>query len=298
MAWSGSLRARAGQADGTSATPAESREISSVEQAARSAKLGPLRHSRSEHFLGIGDAPDAFRESALRHCEALGQTFLAYFRGRGFTLDYPMHRLTVITLKDADSYAALLGEAPGKDVGGHFDLDTNRLVIFDFRPGGGDLAAGAERVNLFTLVHETSHQLCHNTGLLDRKGDIPVCVSEGLATYVELWRPGVKNAIGGINRPRLQALVQSEDWIPIADLIGSDKFFRDPATAQLAYAESWVLVYWLLKTRARLPATRAYLESLGASSKKVSRADVAEKALGSLEKLDRDVKAEARRLVR
>jgi hypothetical protein len=267
-----------------------------VEKAAHAAKLEMLRHSCSDHFLGVGNAPDAFRASALRHCEALGLAFLAYFRGRGFTVDYPKRRLTVVTLKDADSYAALLGEALGKDVGGHYDLDTNRLVIFDFRPGG-ELAAGAERVNLFTLVHETSHQLCYNTGLLDRKGDIPVCISEGFATYVELWRPGVKNAIGGINKPRLEALVQSEDWISIADLLDSDKAFRDPATAQLAYAESWVLAYWMLK-RPKLPATRDYLTALKPSGKEFSRAKLAEKALGSLSKLDRDVKAEARKLVR
>jgi hypothetical protein len=274
-------QAWAAQESGPSLTPAE--------------HLGGLGHSVSAHFLGVGDAPDAFRQSALRHCEALGQAFLAHFRGRGFEVDYPKTRLTVITLKDADSYAAMLGEAPGKDVGGHYDLDTNRLVIFDFRPGGGNLAAGAERVNLFTLVHETAHQLCFNTGLLDRRGDVPDCISEGLATYVELWRPGVKKAIGGINRPRLQALVQSEDWIALADLIAADKaLFRDPATAQLAYAESWALIYWLLKSRSRLPAMRDYLAALKLPTKDGTRPKVAEKALGSLSKLDRDVKAEAR----
>ena len=276
----------------------EAEDIARVEKAARAAKLGAFRHSHSDHFVGIGDAPDAFRQSALRHGEALGQAFLAYFRGRGFTLEYPKRRMTVITLKDADSYAAMLGEAPGKDVGGHYDLDTNRLVIFDFRPGGGDLAAGAERVNLFTLVHETAHQLCFNTGLLDRRGDVPVCISEGLATYIELWRPGVKNAIGGINRPRLQALQQGQDWIPIADLLESDKAFRAAETEQLAYAECWVLVFWLLKSRTRLAGMRDYLSDLKTPGKGLSRIQIAEKSLGPLAKLDRDVKAEAERLLR
>ena len=43
-----------------------------------------------------------------------------------------------MTLKDQASYAAYLGVKPGDAVGGgHYELDTNRLVIFDFRPGAG-----------------------------------------------------------------------------------------------------------------------------------------------------------------
>src|SRR4051794_18564481 len=63
--------------------PADAEEIAQFTKAARAAKLGSIRHSTSDHFLGIGDSPDAFRQSALRHCEGLGQAFLTYFRGRG-----------------------------------------------------------------------------------------------------------------------------------------------------------------------------------------------------------------------
>ncbi len=41
------------------------------------------------------------------------------------------------------------------------------------------------RVNTFTLVHEAIHQLTYNTGLLDRQADVPVAISEGLATFGE-----------------------------------------------------------------------------------------------------------------
>lgn len=273
-------------------------EVDRVNRIGRSARLGAFSHSTSEHFLGIGDAPDLYRQSALRHCEALGEAFLAHFRSRGFEVNYPKRHLTVITLKDADSYGAFLGEAQSKEVGGHFDLDTNRLVIFDFRPGEGENPAGAKRVNLFTLVHETAHQLCFNAGLLETKADVPVCISEGLATYVEMWRPAVKNAIGGVNRPRLEALVQGDDWIPIGDLLNADRAFREPATEQLAYAECWVLMYWLLRSRTRWPATHAYLLDLKTPRKDNSRTRTAEKSLGLLAKLDRNVKAEARKLVR
>src|SRR5271157_321731 len=145
------------------ATDAE--EIAKIEKVARDAGLGPLHNTRSAHFLAMGDAPESHQRQALDICEALGEAFLVHFRGRGFTVEYPGRRLTAIVLRDQDSYAALQGEAPGKGVFGHYDLETNRLVIFDFRSQQEALAAAAERVNLFALVHETTHLLCFNTGI-------------------------------------------------------------------------------------------------------------------------------------
>ena len=108
-------------------------EVAAVKRIAADRKLGTFSQARSEHFLAMGNAPAPFQREALSLCESMGQSFLAHFRGKGFTLDYPSRRLTLIVLKDRDSYGAFLGEEPGKDEGGHFDLETNRLVIFDFR---------------------------------------------------------------------------------------------------------------------------------------------------------------------
>jgi hypothetical protein len=182
-------------------------------------------------------------------------------------------------------------------VGGHYDVQTNRLVVFDYRAQRANLAVGAERVNLFTLVHETAHQLCFNTGIADRDSDVPLCISEGLATYVELWRPGVKNAIGGVNQPRLQVLRGVADWIPIADLMADDKAF-DEKTGQLAYAESWLLVHYFLRSQNRVPRFREYLALIRGEKQKAHRLPVAEKALGSMSKLDKLVKDEARMYLR
>ncbi|HEV3120952.1 MAG TPA: hypothetical protein VGY53_03580, partial [Isosphaeraceae bacterium] len=40
-----------------------------IEAKANEAGLGPLRSSRTASYVGIGDAPAAFRESALQSCE-------------------------------------------------------------------------------------------------------------------------------------------------------------------------------------------------------------------------------------
>ncbi len=272
-------------------------EIAKVEKLARDAGLGPLDNTLSSHFLAVGDAPKPHLRQALALCEALGEAFLVHFRKCGFTVEYPAGRLTVIALRDQDSYAALLGDAPGKDVGGHYDLETNRLVIFDFGPQQEAIAAQAARVNLFTLVHETAHQLSFNTGILNRRADVPVCVSEGLATCVELWRPGMKNAIGGANRLRMEALRQAVDWIQVGDLLADDTAF-EPKTAQLAYAESWLLVHYLLKAKERQQRFRHYLAELPGLNKPADRTKIAEKTLGPLAKLDHEVKDEARKYLR
>ena len=218
-------------------------EIADVKALGKKAGLAPFSDAHSKHFLGLGDAGPAYCEDALAICEALAPEFLSHFRDRGFKLALPPNRMTVITLKDAASYRALLGEDKGASVGGHYDLETNRLVVFDNRGTDEELPDSPERVNRFTLTHETLHLLSYNTGLLSRQLDVPACISEGLSTYGELWQYRGKTKIGATNNARLRALTDPRAgggaWIPIRELLAKDDFFNDDKTAQLAYAEAW-----------------------------------------------------------
>jgi hypothetical protein len=291
--------ARAGEAGGD---PDEASEIASVQASARKAGLGPFALNRTKHFLCLGNGPDKFRAAALGICESLAQALIPYFNERGFKLAFPPRSPTVIALKDSASYKAYIGEDPGEVVGGHFDLDTNRLVIFDFRPDQSEAWNNPERINLLTLVHETTHLLCFNTGLLSLKADVPACISEGLATYVELWRPRGRGKIGTTNGPRLKALVAArengEPWIPIADLLANDDLFREEKSAQLAYVESWLLVHYLIKTPAQLTNLKAYLAKIPAAAGAAKRVEYAEASLGSLQALDHEVSRHGQRLMR
>jgi hypothetical protein len=273
--------------------------IRQVEERARKAGLGPIATTSTKHFLGLGDAPDRYRADALDICEKQAQAFLAYFQQHGFKVAFPNHLMTVVILKDAASYQAYTGQPPLPGEGGHYDLESNQLVVFDFRAQQDGLAAKAARVNTFTLVHETTHLLCFNTGLLSRKADVPACISEGLATYFELWQPRGRAAIGRTNGARLGALTQAVngqgEWIPIAKLLADDKWFDDPATVQLAYAESWLLVHYLLKTPDRLPKFQAYLSGIPQDRGAQRRQQAAGAQFGSLEALDKAVKHHARR---
>jgi hypothetical protein len=288
------------------AKTSDDKEIAAVQATAQKAGLEPFNHSRSEHFLGLGDADDRFRKRALEICESLAGDFIKHFRGKGFNLTMPKERLTVITLKNDISYQAYSGIDPGPSGGGHYDLDTNRLVMFDFRPKGREPAGVANpvRVNLLALVHETTHLLCFNTGLLSRKGDVPKWVSEGLATYVEMWQKK-PTEIGAVNIPWLEYLkTRKIPWIPIPDLIAIDNTFDvgetdvDDKRPELSYAESWLLVHYLMR-ETQLPRFRAYLAELPTDGTAAQRVEYAEKHLGSLKALDRTLTGkELKRLLR
>ena len=233
--------------------------------------------------------PIAMRAEA---CAALATSYRKSFQEKGFTVVFPTRRLTVVTLKDKPSYGEFLGEDPGEAVGGHYDLETNRLVIFDFRPGG-NLPPGVnlEQVNSFTLNHESTHQLTFNTGLLDRQGDVPLALSEGLAMYAEPWRRD-GSGIGTTNRRRLEVLIKPANpnqgvvWIPIDKLLADDSLFEKPETEQLAYAEASVFVHYLLKTPTVLPKFRAYLDAIRPRRGDAQRLADATAQLGDLDRLD------------
>jgi Protein of unknown function (DUF1570) len=145
-----------------------------------------------------------------------------------------------------------------------------------------------------------------NTGLLDRHGDAPKAIVEGLAMYGEVrpsTRPG-GSALGQLNRMRLTDLAKGQRrglaWLTVERLLTDDRPLAQAAThlGLLAYAESWLLVYLLMKDPARLPDFRAYLKAVRARRGASSRLDDARTHLGDLARLDRDLRAYSVRLLR
>jgi hypothetical protein len=284
------------------AQTSEADEIARVRAEAKRAGLTALDETRTEHFLGLGDAPHDFGAPALRICEDFAKAFLAYFQQQGFKVAFPQRRLTVVMLKDSREYGSYIGKVAEGVLGGHYDLQANQLVVFDFRPTKAQLAADPRRVNLLALIHETAHLLCFNSGLLARARDVPACISEGLATHVELWRPGDRSPLGAVNHPWLNVLKQgrseSGPWIPLADLFRDDDRFDQPETEHLAYAESWLLIHYLLKTAAKLPMVRAYVSGIPDAPGAARRLEYAETKLGSLKTLNQELRAYLRRIRR
>ncbi len=277
-------------------------ELDPIRTRGKQAGMEPFDESESAHFLAIGDAGSRFRQEALAVCESVLTDYRKYFKDKGFTLNDPKGKLVVVTLGGPKSYAMFEGEMIGDTVGGHFDLKENRLVMFDYRGiGANPKAPVAEQDNTFVLVHETIHQLTFNTGLLELESDVPLVIAEGLATIGETWAPKRKGVFGTTNKRRLLGLQgarkSGETWIPIAKLFAEDKLLSEAATekenqtAQLAYAESWMLMNKLLKDHARLIQFRAYLAALREKPDPSKRMEVATTHFGDIDKLDREVRS-------
>ncbi len=244
----------------------------------------------TEHYVAVGDAPEDFQAGALHVCEGLAKTLQKFLLTKGIEIPLPASRMAVVVLLDRASYNAFKGEDADGAEGGHYDLDSNRLVIFQ---------TDQPRVNTFTLVHEATHQLTYNTGLLSRLGDVPVAVSEGLATFGEVWRKD-RPTLARPNMLRLAVLRNPGKgrlkWIPLERLLTDDGLFEDEATEQLAYAESCLWIYDLLQTREGAKQLSAYLAAIKGRTDGTRRVEDAEAAFGNLGRLDSSLKTAARKI--
>lgn len=280
----------------------EDAEVRAVEAVGMGAGLRPFRVIRSRHFLCIGDAPVAFLSMTARDCESVATDYLDHYRAHGFAVALPERRLTVVALADDRSFAAFAANKnfrmipkqfdPAPAVHGYFSRETDRLVFFDHRPLGPQLAPRAGLTALRALAHEVTHQLTFNSGLLDRRRDVPSAVIEGLAMYGEVRKSSGRTPPGQLNRMRLDDLAKVQrrkvPWIPIDRLLTDDSLLGQAGThvGLLAYAESWLLVDYLMKDAPNRPGFRAYLDALRDGQHHGGRLDVAREHLGDLGRLD------------
>jgi hypothetical protein len=263
-------------------------------QKLRALGLDPVQEAQSKRFLIVGDAPQTLVRAASKLCEALADDYFDHFRKRGFTFHEPAARLVVIILSGPDSYAKFLGIPVEHAVGGQFDVATNRLVMFDQR-AQAEPSPLAERANTFALVHEVTHQLTFNSGLLNPSSQVPKLISEGLATYAETRRPDAKARIGAVNQPRLADLGKGPDWIPLPDLLASDAAFDDPSRSQRAYAAAWLCIFTLMNDPKLRPGLIAYLDRLR-EGPAADRVKTATETLGDLSELEAAMRARATKL--
>ena len=174
------------------AAPTPEAELAAVRDKLDQAKIGPLNTVHSAHYVAIGDAPRAFITIILADCEQLDADYQRYFDSLGFHVHQPDRPLIVIMFRDDRSFGkffrlpSLLGAAAkGRPLqpAGIYDKTTNVLHVFDWR--NVPIEPRASHRNMETLAHEGTHQLSFNTGLLNRAGDTPLCIVEGLGTHGE-----------------------------------------------------------------------------------------------------------------
>ena len=171
--------------------PTAEEELALLRDKLDQAKIGPLNIVHSAHYVAVGDAPKAFMGTILADCEQLVVDYFRYFGARGFRLRQPDRPLIAVIFRDDRSFGKYFRLPPLLDAAekgraqqaGIYDRKTNVLHIFDWR--NVPIQPRASHLNMETLAHEGTHQLTFNTGLLNREGDTPLCIVEGLGTNGE-----------------------------------------------------------------------------------------------------------------
>jgi hypothetical protein len=263
-------------------------------QITRENRLPPVTRFDTKHFLALSNADDGFSAMRLNNCELIYDFFFDHFRRKGFRLREPTTKLMVAIFDSQAGFSAYVGEPMPAGVTGLYHPRTNRLLVYDF--GQNDVFVAQKRqaelnsrriasdldrkrevetvhrmaqefrtgTNIATIMHEVAHQLSFNTGMLNRDGDMPLWLAEGLACYCEATDNGAWQGIGEMNPERVQGLTlparMNMPFIPLQELVERDEWLRgkDAArTALLGYAQSWGLFRMLMEERPQ--AMRYYL---------------------------------------
>ena len=259
-------------------------------------KIGPLAKVRSDHYVAIGDAAHGFMRVILQDCEQLARDYLSHFRHHGFAVHAPDGPLIVVMYQDDRSFRKFFrfqGPAGSPIPSGIYERKSNVLHVFDWR--NVPMAPRASHRNMQTLSHEGTHQLAFNTGLLRRDGDTPLCIIEGLGTYGEARQTIGASDLGRLNLERMDDLARRQrqiPWIPLRDLLTQDQILRAGSAARvlLAYAQSWLLVHYLIKEPAVSPRFRDYLKAISLRDKPDHRIEDAQAHLGDVNKLDAELR--------
>jgi hypothetical protein len=232
-----------------------------------------FRTRDTAHFLIVYNTSDVYAQWCGSLYERLYVAFYNYFERRGAELHEPDQPLIAVIFsrrEDFKKYAsAKLGESAGSVIG-YYDLETNYMVMCDLtgadaatRGAGVSTAAQINRLlstpgagrNVATIIHEATHQIAFNSGLMHRWSDVPLWLSEGVAMFFEtpdLGRMQGWRTVGAVNHSRLANLkprLARWDALTFAKLLADNARFADAETALPAYAESWATVFTLLKQR-------------------------------------------------
>jgi hypothetical protein len=195
----------------------------------------------------------------------------------------------MVALFDApEGMEAYLGQRLPPTIAGIYHPPSNRLVVYDYGHNralqfnkeqgikqAGKLRTDLERrivvgsverhaderradANVATIMHEAAHQMSFNTGMLNRGGDQPLWLAEGLATYCEATEQGHWKGIGASNperlRPLAAALRGQQKLLPLRSLVESDQWLRGPGGGKrvmIGYAQSWALFRMLMDEQPR-----------------------------------------------
>jgi hypothetical protein len=260
-------------------------------------KLRRMSRYTTDHFLAYSNADPGYTDYRLDNCEMLHAEFFKHFRKRGFTVAAPVEKMMVVLFDTQAGFEAYLGRSMSVAITGVYHPPSNRLVVYDFatnrafaavskhltseaKRGISDLDRHRRAVyfgryiherrndtNISTIMHEVAHQLSFNCGLLNRGGDVPLWLAEGLAVYCESTIGGAWQGIGESNPQRAAILAGPAkgrgEFLTLRSLIENDDWIRKAARVDqvlLGYSQSWALFRMLIEEQPE--KLKAYMETI------------------------------------
>lgn len=183
-----------------------------------------------------------------------------------FKLKDPDFPLVVIIFGTRVQYQQFVDRelGPGQTMPAYYNLETNRVAMFDLTTDQIDnrnmnnrrieqvLRNPAAATMVANLIHEATHQLMFNRGLQTRFAESPLWLNEGLANFFEA--PNLQSKRGWI-KPGLifeQRLMRFRQYLAnrpldsLESLISSNERLENADTALDAYAEAWAFNHFLV----------------------------------------------------
>jgi len=238
--------------------------------------------TQTEHYVICSNAGEEYTSWCGSLFERLWKGFERHWQDDELPLSDPETPLAAIVFANARQFAAYARKDEGPSLStakGYYSIRSNRIVLYDLTAGQKkrrirsaldvNKRMAAVEFNVATVVHEATHQIAFNRAVHTRYADNPLWLTEGMAMYFETpdlkSRDGWRTA-GSINQGRLEQFrrtLRRRKFGAIERLIGNDDRFRNPKLATDAYAESWALTHFLIKTR-----REAYVAYLGQLAQK------------------------------
>jgi hypothetical protein len=252
----------------------------------REHRLSPVARFESKHFVALSNADDRFTGHRLNNCELFYDIFYDYFGRKGFRLREPPGKLMVAIFDSQAGFEAYLGHRMPAAVTGIYHTVSNRLLVYDYGQNEAFVAHKKHEAqkargiwsdldrrryietvnrqaqefrteaNIGTIMHEVAHQLTFNSGMLNREGDVPFWLAEGLACYCEATQHGSWQGIGEMNTERMEPLIGPVHghgrFISLFDLITQDTWLDarpGRPSPLLVYAQSWAMTRMLIHER-------------------------------------------------
>jgi hypothetical protein len=269
---------------------------------------------KTAHYVILHDTSKSYAQWCGAMLERFYTAFRTFWTNQKVALREPEFPLVAIIFADKQAYLkyanATVGELNDQIVA-YFYPDANRMVMYDLTGAAAAGRAGGARIPvsqfltlpnaaklISTVIHEATHQLTFNFGILARHVSCPVWFNEGLAVFFEA--PDLSKAakgwgtIGKVDPSRLNQFRRYLGGRPansLETLLAGDARFRDPKQATDAYAEAWALTYFFLqkyrKPYVQYMATLAKLDPLAEDAAE-TRLKQFQAVFGDLKSLDRE----------